>query len=268
MTAVAFINLKGGVGKTTLAVNFAAYCGSLGYRTLLLDLDPQTNATFCCMSIDDWQEHKNTRGTVADLLKAREHAHGGDAEIGPRDVIVRNVFQNVDLLPSDLDLFTVDLELAARTAREQILNNELEEIKGDYDVFVCDCPPNLTIPTQNAIALSDFYVIPVSPDYLSALGISLLKNRVQRITHALRHQINSAGIVITRSGRPAYHRDDTIDTLRRDFAGELINPPMVERTAVKDAQQQNISIFEFAPNSESAHEFERVCQTIVDRVGL
>ncbi|CAN5512549.1 AAA family ATPase [soil metagenome] len=268
MKAIAFINLKGGVGKTTLAVNFAAFCGSLGHKTLLIDLDPQTNATFCCISPDQWREHRTQKGTVADLLKAREHTNAGYISVVAEDVTLKGFFENVDLLPSDLDLFTVDLELAARTAREQILNNALDGIKHEYDVFVCDCPPNLTIPTQNAIALSDFYVIPVSPDYLSALGVSLLKNRVQQITQSLRHNITSAGIAITRSGRATNHRDATIEALRAQFPGEILSPVLVERNAVKVAQQQNIPIFDHSPKSKAAVEFERLCQSIIAKVGL
>jgi chromosome partitioning protein len=268
VAAVAFINLKGGVGKTTLAVNFAAYCGSLGHRTLLIDLDPQTNATFCCMTAQQWTNHRELKGTVANLLKAKEYATAGDKTISAEDVIVEGVFENVDLLPSDLDLFTVDLELAARTAREQILNNALEPVKEKYDIIICDCPPNLTIPTQNAIAMSQHYVIPVSPDYLSTLGIGLLKNRVHQITQALRHTIASAGIAITRSGRPALHRDETIDTIKAEFNDEVIPQVLSERTAVKEAQQANTPIFQHAPNSEAAIEFERVCHTILTNMGL
>ena len=108
--SISFVNLKGGVGKTALAVNFAAIAGDEhGLRTLLIDLDPQTNATFSCMTVDEWEEHSRTRGTIADLLGARMHTSAEAATKTAVDVVAYNVFTNVDLLPSHLDLFTVDL---------------------------------------------------------------------------------------------------------------------------------------------------------------
>src|SRR5436305_992731 len=101
-TTLACVNLKGGVGKTTLAVNFAAYCGIKGFKTLLVDLDPQTNATFSCISIEDWQTHSQKKGTVADLLGVRNHASAEGDEKTAKDVIIKDVFKNVNLLPSHL----------------------------------------------------------------------------------------------------------------------------------------------------------------------
>src|SRR3546814_8927504 len=100
---LACVNLKGGVGKTTLAVNLAAYCGKKGLSTLLVDLDPQTNATLSCISLEQWQEHAAAHGTVADLLGVRNHANAEGAEKTAGEVILEEVFENVDLLPSHLD---------------------------------------------------------------------------------------------------------------------------------------------------------------------
>src|SRR5688572_2497013 len=115
------INLKGGVGKTTIAVNFAAYCGRHKLRTLLIDLDPQTNATFSMMGVEEWENHAGSKGTIADLLGARSHTHADGTQKTAADVVRRNVFPKVDLIPSHLDLFTVDLDLAGATAREHKL---------------------------------------------------------------------------------------------------------------------------------------------------
>src|ERR1700736_6112829 len=102
------VNLKGGVGKTAIAVNFAAYCGHKGMHTLLVDLDPQTNATFSCISVDDWEAHAATNGTVADLFGARAHT-SAEAKQRELNTIVRpNVWKNMDLLPSHVELFTID----------------------------------------------------------------------------------------------------------------------------------------------------------------
>jgi chromosome partitioning protein len=172
---ISFVNLKGGVGKTALAVNFAAFCGRAGHRTLLIDLDPQTNSTFSCVTPEKWQEHAASNGTVANLLGVRQHTNAEGKTKSATDVIIKGVFKNVDLIPSHLDLFTIDLDVGSEVARETKLRRSLKDVIDDYDFVVCDCPPNLTIPTQNALALSTHYVIPVSPDFLSSLGVALLE---------------------------------------------------------------------------------------------
>ena len=102
------MNLKGGVGKTAIAVNFAAYCEIHGLRTLLVDLDPQTNATFSCISVDAWERHSTDRGTVANLLGVRQHTSAEGKEKAVDGIIIPRVFRNVDLIPSHLDLVTID----------------------------------------------------------------------------------------------------------------------------------------------------------------
>lgn len=158
------INLKGGVGKTTIAVNYAAYCGQKGRRVLVCDLDPQANASFGMIGVEGWEKHIKSKGTVADLLGARRHKSAQGESRTFDEVVIRDAWKNVDLVPSHLDLFTVDLDLAGITAREFQLKRSLKEHFGDYDIVICDCPPNLTLPTQNALAISTHYVVPVSLD--------------------------------------------------------------------------------------------------------
>lgn len=211
------VNLKGGVGKTALAVNFAAYCGSIGLRTLLVDLDPQTNATFSCIAYERWQEHAAKNGTVADLLGVRRFTSAEGAKRPVQGVIVKNVFPNLDLIPSHQDLFTVDLDIAGVPAREMKLRGAIKPIVGDYQMIVCDCPPNLTIPTQNALAISTHYAIPVSPDFLSGLGLGLLQQRIDALAEALDVVIELAGVVLSRVGRPSHYRHATAQTVRDAF---------------------------------------------------
>jgi chromosome partitioning protein len=138
---VSCVNLKGGVGKTAIAVNFAAYCGRNGLRTLLVDVDPQTNATFSCIDIDAWEDHAAKHGTVADLLGVRQHTSAEGRAHDLDSILVKNVFNVIDLVPSHLDLFTVDLDLASATARERKLKKALAPVMPNYDIVVVDCPP-------------------------------------------------------------------------------------------------------------------------------
>jgi chromosome partitioning protein len=126
---LACVNLKGGVGKTALAVNLAAYAGQTGLKTLLIDLDPQTNATFSCITAAAWEAHTLSHGTVADILGARKSFGAMGVEKKPEQVLIADVFDNVDLIPSHLDLFTIDLDMAGVTARETKLARSMRDFK-------------------------------------------------------------------------------------------------------------------------------------------
>lgn len=266
-TVVACVNLKGGVGKTAIAVNFAAYCGSQGLKTLLVDLDSQTNATFCCITVDEWQEHSEQKGTVADLLGARGHTSAEGVTKNIQAVVRKKVFKNVDLIPSHLDLITIDLDLGPAVAREFKLKKALKPILDKYEIIVCDCPPNLTIPTQNAIACSDYYVVPVSPDFLSGIGVGLLLSRVGELCYELEHKIELAGIIVSRVGRPAQHRDEVITGLRTKFKDKVFSNEIKERVAVSEAAAKNISVYS-AGNSQAAGEFTAMSEELLKRIGV
>jgi chromosome partitioning protein len=262
------VNLKGGVGKTAIATNFAAYCGMRGKKTLLVDLDPQTNATFSCMDVDVWEDHAAKHGTVADLFGLRSHtkAEGGTTKTA-KDVLYNDAYPNVDLIPSHLDLFTIDLDLASATARERRLQKALRPIMDDYEVVVCDCPPNLTVPTQNGLALSTHYLVPISPDYLSGIGVGLLLSRVKQLSDDLDSTIDLAGIVISRVGRPAQFRDETVAALRQSFGARVLDTEIKERVAVSAAAAQHKSIYEMN-DTTAASEFRAMSAEVVSRIGL
>lgn len=266
-TVISCVNLKGGVGKTALAVNFAAYCGRNGKKTLLVDLDPQTNATFSCMTIEVWEKHAKAKGTVADILGARRHTSAQAKQKKASKVIVANVFPKVDLLPSHLDLFTVDLDMASATAREMRLRKALQEVADDYDVVICDCPPNLTIPTQNALAASSHFVVPISADFLSSLGVGILLSRIKQLGDDLDQPLELAGIVISRVGRPAYHRDEIVNALRKEFKDKVLDPVLYERVQVAQSAAINKPIFSMSDQKAIA-DFTNVCADLVTRIGI
>jgi len=265
-TVLSFVNLKGGVGKTALAVNFAAYCGATGIKTLLVDVDPQTNATFWCMDIDAWEEHARCNGTVANLLGFRPQTFGEASPPDINSIIKKDVFKGVDLIPSHLDLFTVDLDLAGATGREFRLKRALEPILNNYDTVVCDCPPNLTIPTQNALAASTNYVVPISPDYLSGIGVGILLTRVNQFCKDLQgHNLKLSGMVISREGRPAIHRAQTVSALRQQFGGDVLQVQIKERVAVSESAERHCSVFDHSDSAAKA-EFILMSQEILSRL--
>jgi chromosome partitioning protein len=219
------------------------------------------------MTVDAWQKHAAKKGTVADLLGARSHTNAQGLRKDVGSVIKRGVFTGVDLVPSHLDLFTVDLDLAGAAGRELKLRKALQGVQDKYEMIVCDCPPNLTIPTQNALALSSHYVVPVSPDFLSALGVGLLLNRIKELSEDLEHTLSHVGIIISRVGRPAFHREETVAALRERF-GEKVLPSVIrERSAVARSAQKNTPIYKMN-DKHAAEEFRQVSAEILSRMGV
>jgi chromosome partitioning protein len=200
---VSFVNMKGGVGKTTCAVNVAACLArDHGKKVLLVDLDPQTNASLSLMTDDTWETWEKEYGTMADVLEVSGRGkRKGEEHVKLKRCIFRNVvpeIRGLDLIPSHLRLTFVDLDLAARPGRERILARKLEKIAGNYDFILCDCPPNLQIATQNALFASDDFVVPMQPDYLSSIGLALLLDRLAYLREELELRIECRGIIFSR----------------------------------------------------------------------
>jgi len=261
---LACVNLKGGVGKTAIAVNFAAYCGREGMRTLLVDCDPQTNATFSCIRSEDWAEHAKRNGTIASLLGVRNITKESSRN-GADTVIKKGVFQNVDLVPSHISLFSVDLDLGGAVGRELRLRKALKPVLDNYDMVVCDCPPNLTIPTQNALAMSTHYVVPVPPDYLSILGVALLNTRIKELCDNLDHKIANAGIIVSRVGRKATYRENLVANLRTRFGKLVLSTELRERVAVPESVSLQKPIFEMG-DEQASQEFSAMSQELLKRI--
>jgi chromosome partitioning protein len=208
---VSFINFKGGVGKSTLAVETAtALAQYFGKRVLLVDLDPQTNATFYLMDHSKWQSWQETNGSLQTLFEAYLAGHGANfnvSQVIKKDLLSQggtSVVPGLALLPSHLALIQVDVQLAAKTTTEAgvfsnlaIIRQALQQIQAQYDYVIFDCPPNFNLVTQNGLFASDAYVIPAIPDYLSTLGINLIRGEVERFSHQLRQALTPSGGTFT-----------------------------------------------------------------------
>jgi len=222
---VSLIQMKGGVGKTTCTVNLASYLAREHQkRVLLVDFDPQTNATLCLLSEHRWQDWEKDNGTMADVLEI-EHKRKGAGTVKLRDCILRDVnpsLPGLHLVPSHLKLTFLDLDLAARPGRERIFSRKLEKVLPDYDIVLCDCPPNLMIGTQNAVFASDWYLVPMQPDFLSSIGLSLLQDRLAYLRKSLEFKLRCLGIVFSRVRRHINFHQETMERLKSDRAFKRI----------------------------------------------
>lgn len=180
---IAIANQKGGVGKTTTAINLSACIAELGKRVLAIDMDPQGNMT-SGLGVD---KH-GIESTVYDVLI-------GECDL--EDCIIMNVWKDLDLLPSNVDLSGAEIELMDFDNREFILKEQIEDIKDQYDFILIDCPPSLNILTINAMTTADSVLVPIQCEYYALEGLSQLINTIELVKNRLNENLYIEGVVFT-----------------------------------------------------------------------
>lgn len=200
MTTISFINMKGGVGKTTSVVEIGTILAKEhNKKVLIIDLDPQTNASFSLMGLEEWHKIKDN-ATIADVLGMTSAYSSRDDDYDINNAIVKDVcnIDGLDLIPSHIELTFLDLDLSGRAGRENILATQIEKCDEEYDYILIDCPPNLTIAPQNALVISDYIIVPVAPEFYAAIGLPLLSNRVAQLKkRLLGSKVEILGVIFT-----------------------------------------------------------------------
>lgn len=200
MEIISFINMKGGVGKTTSVVEIATILAKdHNKKVLLIDIDPQTNATFSLVEYDDWSKNV-AQNTIADVLGRNNNLSSRNVEYDINKAVIKNVanIDGLDLISSHLSLTFLDLDLSSQAGREKILSRQIKKLQNQYDFIIIDCPPNLTLAPQNALVASDYIVTPIVPDFYSFLGLPLLINRVNKLKEELEINVSFLGCMFTR----------------------------------------------------------------------
>ena len=186
---IAVANQKGGVGKTTTAVNLAAAVGKRGFRTLLIDIDPQGNATSGLgVRKQDTADGGDRRGTSYEMLIGQRRA---------REVTVPTAFGQVDLIPSNIALAAAEIEIVELENRTLRLKQAVVEVKEDYDLIVIDCPPSLGLITLNALAACDTVLVPIQCEYYALEGLSQLMATVRQVKRLYNPYIEIEGVLLT-----------------------------------------------------------------------
>lgn len=243
---IATINLKGGVGKTQTTVALAEVLSAeFRKKVLVIDLDPQTNATTLLIGEKRWAKLNEQRCTLAQLFKdaleedSQQHRFDLSGTLQRRASPVEEVAWRLDLLPSSLDLIDVQEKLSSMPAGRfhsnvptDVLRRAVKPVIDDYDYVLIDCPPNLGIVTLNGLRIANGYVIPVIPDYLSTYGIPQIQNRVAQFAENIAENILPYGIVVSKYRSQVTAHRNIVAQLR---AGKMANSIPVFDTVIPEA---------------------------------
>ncbi|MBM4424189.1 MAG: ParA family protein [Chloroflexi bacterium] len=245
----ALVNQKGGVGKTTTAINLGAYLAQLGQRVLLIDLDPQANTT-SCLGID---KHK-VKTSIYDVLIEGEK---------PADAILVSPKLNLSLMPSSPELSGADVELVNELARETRLKTRLASLKGNYDYILIDCPPSLSLLTVNALVASEAVIIPVQCEYLALEGLGQLVQTINRVRSALNTGLHVRGVVMTMFDARTGLSSQVLAEVRKHFPGKVFKSIIPRSVRLAEAPSHGVPISAYAASSAGAQAYHALAEELL-----
>ncbi len=248
---LAIANQKGGVGKTTSAVNLSSYLAKRGYRVLLVDFDPQGNAT-SGLGVEALEEGKD----LFDMFFGR---------VSLKDVITPSAVPGVDVAPSSKDLVGVEIELGKIPGRELILSSEIKLLSSRYDVILIDCPPSSGLLSLNALGAADQVLVPLQAEYYALEGLSALMDTIDFVQNTYNPELSILGVFITMYDSRTNLSRDVLDEAREHF-GELAFKSFIPRSIrLSEAPSHGIPIDMYDPNCRGARAYEALALEIEER---
>lgn len=244
---ISLLNHKGGVGKTTSTISIGAGLVKLGKRVLLLDLDPQANLT---LSLGIPRQ----KITIYEALR-------GEGELVPY-----SVKENLDVIPSTLDLSGAEMELINEAGREFILRELFEPLQMEYDYILIDCPPSLGLLTLNALTSSNHVIIPLQTEFLALQGLTKIKQVVDKVRFRLNKKLTIVGVIATMYDSRKVLNRDVVDTIRKYFGDRVFNTMIRDNVSLAEAPAARQDIFEYNSRSSGAKDYLALAKEIIERV--
>jgi chromosome partitioning protein len=250
-----FVNQKGGVGKTTTAINLGAFMAQFGQRVLIVDIDPQANAT-SSLGVD-----KNTvNGSTYEVLLG---------SLSPDTLPLRNERLGLSILPSSPALAGAEVELVNELARETRLSQALGKMAGRYDYILVDCPPSLGLLTVNGlVAARDGVVIPVQCEYLALEGLGQLTQTINRVRAALFPELKVRGVVLTMFDPRTNLSTDVVEEVNKHFPKQAFHSVIPRSIRLAEAPSYGLPISAYAPSSAGAKAYEALAREILKGDGV
>lgn len=246
---IVIANQKGGVGKTTTAVNLSAALAALGKRPLLIDMDPQANAT-SGFGIGP----EDIKGSTYELLLGEANA---------KDCILSGVYKKLSLIPADLNLAAAEMELMDVERKEMLLRDAIGEIKSKYDYILIDCPPSLNILTINSMCAADSILIPIQCEYYALEGLSQLLHTVQLVTDRMNTSLQVEGIVFTMFDGRTNLSGQVVENVKENLKLHIYKSMIPRNVRLAEAPSYGLPIIEYDPKSTGAEAYRKLANEVV-----
>ena len=247
---VIFYNQKGGVGKTTSAVNLGAALADLNYKVLLIDFDAQCNLT----------------GAVSGNLRKPNIYNVVVGDIPAASAIQTTIFKNLYLIPGSLDVASLSIELVNENNREYYLKTVLESLDSDFDFILLDCPPSLGLETMNALAWADYVLIPLQCEYLAMEGLNLIMRTINNVKKGLNTKLKVLGILFTMFSKRSLLSQQVVEDISQFFPDLVFKTIIPRSVRISEAPSHGLPINYYDKSNAGSKAFAELAKEVVDRV--
>lgn len=248
---IAIANQKGGVGKTTTSINLAASLGVLEKKVLLIDADPQANAT-SGIGID-------VESVEIGTYQLLEHSNSA------KDAIIQSSTPNLDIIPAHIDLVAIEIELVDKPSREYMLKNALEDIKEDYDYILIDCAPSLGLLTLNALTAADAVIIPIQCEYFALEGLGKLLNTIKSVQKIHNPDLDIEGLLLTMYDSRLRLSNQVVEEVQKHFNNMVFQTIIQRNVRLSEAPSYGENIINYDAASKGASNYLSLAKEIIDK---
>lgn len=247
---ISIINQKGGVGKTTTAVNLSAYLADKGKKTLLIDEDSQGNST------SGLSRSVTFVKSLYDVLLN---------DTSPEEAVVKTAIRKLHLLPASIDLAGAEIEIAPLAERESLLKRKIEPLREQYDYIIIDCPPSLGLMTLNALVASDSIIIPIQAEFYALEGLSQLVKTVQVVSRRMNPRLHILGILLTMFDGRTNLSLQVAEEVKKYFGSKVFRTVIPRTVKLSEAPSFGEPVLTYAPKSKGAEAYKKLSREVLKR---